>query len=642
MQVKSAGSRRDTQHEQRYGQFPAPMRHEPGIDGLRGYGVLMVALFHAGLTPDQTGAYTIGAFFVISGFLISRLTVAQWAQSGEMRPGTFLTQRLIRLYPTLLVTVALTTAWVWWLGPLSGRPELLGNAATALTHTFNFHLLNSDAAGYGRLFTARSPWSHLWSVSIEEQFYLIFAPVTAYVFAKYGAKRPAATLTKTFGWMALGFMVAQIVVVSVTSSPVIAYLRTDSRASEFLIGALLGVLYARDAFAWWRGPLLSWLGFLLLAAVTVSWYTVPREAVGSYLGGLQLHAVFIGGIALAACTEGPFKRAIGNRVLVRLGKWSYAVYLFHWPAIVMLQHWRRSASPTVALVAIAISIAAAGVVTEFLEQPVRSLGRRKPAAVLGGLAAIAAVLVGAAFALNSSWQYAQRVNPPTDGRKADMPDPSPTDPRPRVVMVSDSVGNVILGSMARIQPSTVWVNRVQSGCVLTKDPIWWIGGWQDRSGGSCPTIIKQVASYLRPMDTAIFGFGNGDSRERKHGDDAISVETFEGRRIVKAEIRSYLRSLAASGARVVALNIGPSLSYEATGVESVTPTQARAWNDALAEVVRDDFPEVSIVELNELLSNDYAPVEKRGDCVLRGTDGFHLSQCGGDLAARMVLKTLNR
>lgn len=627
--------------EHRTQQFPIGIRHEPGIDGLRGYGVLMVVLFHAGLMPERAGAYTVGSFFVLSGFLITRMTIAGWSATGTFRTRDFLVQRLIRLYPSLLLTVASTMAWVWWIGPLAGRAPLLANATTVLTHTFNFHLLDPDQVGYARLFTAKSPWSHLWSVSIEEQFYLLFAPVAAWAFFRFGQRRVARALIQLLAGAALAFSVVQLVVGATTKSTAIMYLRTDSRVSEFLIGALIGAMFAKGTFSKLAGHWVSIAGFVSIVAVTISWYVIPRESLSSYFGGLQIHAVAVGVVAVAACTGGHFRRFIGNRVLARIGVWSYAIYLFHWPAMVMVQHWRRSSSPTLALAAGAASIALAGLVTRYFERPIRSAGKRRQGAIAAVLLATAALLIGSAVALDRSWSFVQRLNARTDGRLANFAEPPPGDPRPHVVMVSDSLGSVMLASMARMDTETVWSNRAQSGCILTSDKVWWVAGWEGRSNGTCKGVIDRVAGELRPIDTVIFAFGNGDSRERLHHGTIVSVETHDGRRIVAGEIRRYLRTLSDTGARVIAINIGPSMSYAASGMEAVEPSQARAWNDTLADVVRQDYPDVDIVPMNELFGDDYAPVSERNGCVLRGTDGFHLSQCGGDLAAQLVLTTLH-
>ena len=620
--------------------FPVPLEREPGIDGLRGYGVMMVALFHSGLTPDDTGAYTIGAFFVISGFVITRQVLHLWSTGQEFRPSHFLGQRLIRLYPSLIITVVATTIWVWFVGPTSGRANAPGSATAALTHTFNFYLLNTDATGYGRLFTARSPWSHLWSVSIEEQFYVVFAIAMFVVLRSASPQNARRRVMTTLAVAAVGFTVIQIFTAVRTESVAVAYLRTDSRISEFVIGSLAGAAFASGKLARFRGPVVCCLGLVYLGGLTAIWYLTPRNHLSSYLGGFQLHALLVVFVAWTACVAGPFKQIIGSRALRRLGLWSYAIYLLHWPAIIIAQNLARSAEPQIALLGVASSIALAAFLTRWIEQPIRRRGRNHPGRYLTLIGVSGVLACALSLGLGRSWSFEQRINPKNDGRKANVTEPPVGDRRPHTVMLSDSVGDVILGSLSKLEPSTVWVDRVQTGCILSEDEIWWIGGWQPRSTGDCPGILERTAAELRPIDTVIFAFGNGDSRERRRGDEVFSVETREGASRVRAELDGYLQTLVDTGASVVAVDIGPSMSFDATGVEAVTPSQAKAWNRVLTDLVSDKFPQVEIVPLHKLLATSYRPRAEVDGCALRGTDGFHLSQCGGDMAARMVLQTL--
>lgn len=204
------------------------------LDGFRGLLVVLVVAYHAfpGVMPG--GFMAVSAFFVLSGFLISRKWVSRASSGAPLEWRRFYQHRARRLMPSIAVTVAGTVLAVVAVGTWGQRSYLRGDAIAAVLGLANLRQIDvgSDYFGAGR---GADPLAHFWSLSIEEQFYLVF-PLTVGFLARLGAVRrrwmPAAFVTlAVFSW---------VIQYSLRSDALLAYLRTDARVGEILIGAALG------------------------------------------------------------------------------------------------------------------------------------------------------------------------------------------------------------------------------------------------------------------------------------------------------------------------------------------------------------------------------------------------------------------
>ena len=147
-------------------------RYMPGLDGLRALAVLAVIAYHEQLAWAPGGLLGVGVFFTLSGYLITDLLLGQWARSGGLNLGDFWLRRARRLLPALFVMLAVVTAWVTVVSP-SRLASLRGAVAAAATYSSNWFYIYTHNSYFAR-FAPPGPFDHLWSLAVEEQFYLVW------------------------------------------------------------------------------------------------------------------------------------------------------------------------------------------------------------------------------------------------------------------------------------------------------------------------------------------------------------------------------------------------------------------------------------------------------------------------------------
>ena len=383
----------------------------PALDGLRAFAVGAVLLFHAGHLSG--GFLGVDTFFVISGFLITGLLLREVEQSGTIRLGAFWARRARRLLPALALMVCVVTLWSIRYGTPSERLALHGDTLWSLSFLMNWHEV-AAAHDYWSAFALQSPLTHLWSLAVEEQFYLVW-PLVAIAVARL-ARRPQRTM---FIVCSVG-TVASFALMAVLYDPHAStrvYEGTDARIGAMLIGGLCATNAVRNFIARLatsaKRRLSSTLGYALtLASVGVLWLYSHAHGSDSWLfrGGFFMFALAIG-LVISAITvaaehrTGPVRSrlvaALSVRPLRSIGRLSYGLYLWHWPIFLALSPTRTGLSEWPLLVARLVVTAVIAVMSfQLIEQPVRLSLQRLPqwvsapaTALAVGLAAVMAVTV---------------------------------------------------------------------------------------------------------------------------------------------------------------------------------------------------------------------------------------------------------
>ncbi|MBE3637050.1 acyltransferase family protein [Mangrovicoccus algicola] len=359
------------------------MRHRPEIDGLRAFAVLPVILYHAGLGPFPGGYVGVDVFFVLSGFLITSL-LAEDLERGRYSLAGFYERRARRLIPALALVLGATT-----LGALAILPpeQLQGYAASLLASALfyaNVHFwLNS---GYFAPGAEDLPLLHVWSLAVEEQFYLIFPPVLALLW------RRGLPLARRVLW---GAVLASLLLclAGIADYPGATFFLLPSRAWELLAGSLLA-LHLHAAPRGGRAlPASIGFGLILLSAMT---FTEETPFPSHFTLVPVLGTVLV--LRYAAPGQWVF-RILTWRPFVLVGLVSYSAYLWHQPLLVLA----RAASydppgPWLRAGLVVLTLVLAAATWAFVEQPFRG----RPARWLPGrtpiLGASAAVLLLAAAA----------------------------------------------------------------------------------------------------------------------------------------------------------------------------------------------------------------------------------------------------
>ncbi|WP_180862813.1 acyltransferase family protein [Cupriavidus pauculus] len=357
--------------------------YRPDIDGMRALAILAVVGFHAfpGLLPG--GFAGVDIFFVISGYLITR-HILKDIEDGRYSTARFYAKRVKRIFPALIAVLAASAA-LGWLILTPEEYESLGRHMIAGAGFFA-NIQNWKESGYFDRAADTKPLLHLWSLGVEEQFYIVWPLILT-------------VLSRKRGWLGKG-MVA-LIVLSLAFSMVTVYRDVTAdfyspltRFWELALGALLAhVTLRRPAFAAAHRRLLAWIGAALILAAVAG--LRPEFA---FPGAWALLPTVGVALLILSGTKAPFNRHIlAARPVVWIGLISYPLYLWHWP-LFALARILHGATPTAEarIWAIAASIALAWATWRFIERPVRNSRGTGAEWVIGGLclAMVAIIAVG--------------------------------------------------------------------------------------------------------------------------------------------------------------------------------------------------------------------------------------------------------
>ncbi len=344
----------------------------PDINGLRALAVLGVVIFHADRAWLPGGFVGVDIFFVISGFLISRIILSQCA-AGRFSLTMFYARRAKRILPALLVVVSFVWVVGWFMAAPTQFREIGGGLLGNSYFTVNFWLLR--LAGVGGYFGADAtvkPLLHLWSLSIEEQFYLVWSVL---LLALFKLQRRLVFV------VILGLFVASFVfsVVLTPIDPVAAFYLPWARGWELALGALLAYreVFWLEALPYPSRPIAN-IGAGAGIALMLGAFLFLNEAQ-PFPGWLAA----IPTIGCALVIANPHSRtgevALGNRVAGFFGAISYPLYLWHWPLFAFARIWPGVIPTAPVLFALAgLAVVLAALTYRLIEQPVAVPFRRRP------------------------------------------------------------------------------------------------------------------------------------------------------------------------------------------------------------------------------------------------------------------------
>jgi len=331
----------------------ADVTYNPALDGLRAIAVLMVVAFHCRLPGASGGFYGVDVFFVLSGYLITRLLAGELDASGRIDLRCFYWNRFLRLMPTLALVVAV----ILGLGLVTPGKALVAAA-----------YLTDIVAPFDRDFGILS---HTWSLSVEEHFYLIWPLVLPLIL---GARRPFHAAIAL--WVVLTIWRATWYPLAPEHA---TYYRFDLRLTGLVLGSAL-------ALSKWRIPAPGGTR-LALSAVAVLAVAVATTKIFSWrsLVTVQPTVELASAIVVLAVASGvPLgTRLLSAKLLVLLGRWSYGIYLWHFPIAFVLRD--QYSVPAAAVLTLVASVSLAAATHSLLELPMRRFrieaqGRLQPQA----------------------------------------------------------------------------------------------------------------------------------------------------------------------------------------------------------------------------------------------------------------------
>jgi len=393
------------------------LAHHRGLDGLRGVAVILVIIFHSGLGWLPGGFLGVSVFFTLSGFLITSLLINECENTRRIDLKAFWGRRLRRLAPASLVVIAGVVGLASWLSTSIEASRIKGDAISATLYFSNWRFIYSGHS-YGELFASPSPLQHLWSLSIEEQLYVIVPVVIAGLFA-LGLRRRA------IGFVFLIAVAGSTIATMFTNSHQLIYYGTHTRAAELLLGSALACLFGHriERLAVQKAKPLSTMYIVPLLGVIVLARFSSVDSPWVYSGLLTLFAGLSAICLIASVHAGPVRSILSSSSLVRIGEVSYGLYLIHSPVIVWLNSERVDLQPTALFGVQVIATVILTVVSYWLiEQPIR---RRKVllsvrwsastfvAAVVGVLILSSAILASASTQVDTASEVLATVTPTT-------------------------------------------------------------------------------------------------------------------------------------------------------------------------------------------------------------------------------------
>jgi peptidoglycan/LPS O-acetylase OafA/YrhL len=405
--------------------------YAPGLDGLRAVAVVAVIVFHAGAPWLPGGFLGVDVFFVISGFLITSLLLSQHRSNGHIGFGGFWSRRARRLLPALLVLLAVMAIWARtsWPDPVQLH-AFPGDAFASLAYVANWHFA-AQGTNYFTQFSAPSPLQHVWSLAIEEQFYLVWPLLLATFLAVRSLGRRGLLAVALAG---AGVSIALMALWYSPTNPSAVYFQTDTHAFGLLFGAAAALLVA--------GPLgervrraCSVVSPLALGGLVACLVLLDGRQAIAYQGGIALAALLTVPVVVAAARPGLVSTLLGRRPLVQIGVISYGLYLWHWPIWTILTDARLGVGWVEGTVIRAGLLLVTTLASYWLvERPIRhgvprgwAVRLATPVAVGGVAAAVVAVPVAPPL-----------FTPPVQVSAATASRQPPVHEAPRVLIVGDS------------------------------------------------------------------------------------------------------------------------------------------------------------------------------------------------------------
>jgi peptidoglycan/LPS O-acetylase OafA/YrhL len=366
--------------------MPEPVRDDqkylPGLDGLRALAVAAVIAYHLGYGWAQGGLLGVGVFFTLSGYLITGILLGHWEKAGRLGLRDFWLRRARRLLPALFVMLVAVAIWVN-IGARAYLPGLRGDVVASALYVSNWWYIGQHASYYAQ-FSPPAPLDHLWSLAVEEQFYLLWPWLLLGALWLVSRKWRGGR-----GWLATRGALAGVTIVLAAASaiemamlyhpgydPTRAYEGTDTRAFGLLAGAALAIMWparrgARPRLA--SAVTLDLAGAAGLAGIAVLIWRTTEYTSFMFRGGLVLLSLATVALVAAAATPGSVTgRALGCGPLRWLGVRSYGIYLWHYPIIVLTAPpFGAAFGLPRATAVVAATVAAAAVSWAFVEEPVR-------------------------------------------------------------------------------------------------------------------------------------------------------------------------------------------------------------------------------------------------------------------------------
>ena len=388
---------------------PDHLPYMSGIDGLRAIAVMAVLFYHADFAWARGGFLGVEVFFVISGYLITSLLLVEWLRTGTIGLKSFWIRRARRLLPaaTLLVLGVSAAALLIYRDALE---RMLGDVVAAMSYVTNWFLIVREVS-YFESFGRPPLLQHMWSLAVEEQFYILWPLIFTFGLMILRGRDPKRSIRSFFAIVVVGIVASTLLMGFLHTpfeDPSRVYYGSDTRAAGILVGVALSLVW----IPWRLSPILpgrkravlNAAGFVALAALMTILATADEFSTLLYRGGfLATSLVTAAVIAVTVHPAASLGRILENPVMKWIGTRSYGIYLWHWPIFMVLRPGADVADrPYIAFaVRLALTFAIAEVSYRYVESPIRRKGLRQWVVDLRRAAGVTTIRGGSIIAVSA-------------------------------------------------------------------------------------------------------------------------------------------------------------------------------------------------------------------------------------------------
>ena len=599
------------------------MGYEPSLDGIRAFSVIAVMLYHADIAWLPGGFLGVEVFFVVSGFLITSLLIEERESTRSIDLKQFWIRRARRLLPALVVMLSATAVYVAFFAKDSA-PDFRRDVLPSLGYFSNWWQIYAVDTPY---FAASSlpVLRHLWSLAVEEQWYLIWPLLFTVVFgAKWMRPRISGALLITCS-AAIMFTTALRFVQDNETRTNFLYLSTITRSSGLLLGAAVAMLWRpwrkNSLPSWWRSSISDAFAITSIAVIGVLMATVHVADQRLYQGGLAATTVASAVIvAVVMRPNGLFvKKFFSQDLFVEIGRRSYGLYLWHWP-IFVVAHARDSSNRLA--VALALTVIINEFVYQFVEIPTRhgalgnwwhnrpqlsAMHRRLPvfiaAVVVASLGITGVKVVGIEardLSIDTSTANVIFAVPTTVASASSLPAASTTTttiaklPR-RLVIVGDSQAHSLaINKPSGIEKTFVVTDGSIDGCGIYDRGVG-VGGTNGnfrRNFANCVGFEKSwtKSATKAQADVALVVLGAWEVLDLKINSFTLVVNTPPADTMFRTQMKRGIDALRATGATVALLEVACMRPVDSKGgpvpalPQRGDDTRTRHLNDLLREI----------------------------------------------------------
>lgn len=588
-----------------------------GLDGLRGIAVIAVVLYHADRNYLKGGFLGVDIFFVLSGFLITTILMNEITATSGLDRARFYQRRLRRLFPALIALLVVSVVIAGFF--VSDSAYALGrDLPWALTFVLNLSYIFFNQSYFINI--ARPPLlQHLWSLAIEEQFYILWPLVLLLLFRlkKFGFRKLVFITASVFAISSTAWMAALAIrnQYPIPNDPSRLYFGTDTHAMGLLVGCALAAVVNLESLNSRITPdrkaIMNGLGILAISSLLIALVKVDEFSAALYRGGFLVISVVTALVILVVVHPGlRFSRLLSNRLLVWFGDRSYGMYIWHWPIFMLLRPGIDVTlpDPLTQVLRLGLLLVISDLSFRYLEMPIRqgaiaqlmqrwkTRGIPRPSLVTGSFAAVLAIVLAVSSLNIARAPMVSASNMSAFGGITSI------DEDPALALSSANEPSIPkIAPKLDIKPVVFGDSVVLSARERLKEVLGLISidAKVGRQPGEIAERIEVRRSEKRLGDTVIIHMGTNGI-------------------VTEQDLRPILDRLT-DRKRVVVVNVRVPRPW-------MKPT-----NDMIGSIVAA-YPNVRLA--------DWSTVSK-GHRGYFGPDGVHLTQTGAQMFAELILQTVN-